>query len=58
MKTFFPEDRGVTVPEKPQPRLVAAVNVPVEAMLIDTVSPVRLVVDHVPETVVSSAAVS
>lgn len=47
----------MNVPVKLHPRLVAAENVPVEPIFIATLSPVRLVVDHDPMTLVRDAIV-
>jgi len=55
--TFLPEARGVIVPLKLHPRVEAAVKVPDAATVTATPSPVTLVVDHEPVTVVNDAAV-
>ena len=57
LNTFLPDARGMNVPVKLHPRLVAAENVPVEPIFIATLSPVRLVVDHDPMTLVRDAIV-
>ena len=58
LNTFLPEGLGVTVPLNLQPEEPAAVNAPLLATLMATLSPVRLLVDHAPATEESVAGLS
>jgi hypothetical protein len=55
-KTFFPEARGVNVPDDIHPA-EDVVKVPFVAMFIATLAPYRSVSDHAPEIVARFAAV-
>ena len=57
LKIFFPEDRGVRVPENLQSRDVVVLNRPLDAMSTETDSPASAVKDQLPVTADGEAGV-